>query len=101
MRFSPDRMELVEGSARIVTLDLSAIKGANTITDADFTSDPTGITIGTPTISGGNVSAVVSGGDGGTNYWLILTATLSNGETDVGAIQLRWKRPTDTDSAGA
>lgn len=101
MRLHPYKVELVEGSTKLITLDLSAIKGAATISSATFTSDPSGMTIAGTAISGGSVSCRVSGGTGGSNYHLVLTVVLSNGETDVGAVQVRWKKPNDTDSAGA
>ena len=100
MRFVPDKLELVEGSVKTITLDLAPQIGASTISSIAFTADPSGITFASPTISGKTATALVSGGSGGSNYIAKLTAVLSNGETEVGTILLKWKEPGDITSGG-
>ena len=100
MRFIPDKMEIIEGSTKRVALDLTGLIGSSTVSSATFASDPSGITITATTISGANVSCLVAGGEGGRNYALKLTVALSNGETEVGTILLKWKEPGDNISGG-
>lgn len=100
MRLTPDKMEIVEGSVKRVALDLTALVGSATINSATFAAEPSDLTIASTTISGKTVTCLVSGGDGGRNYILKLTVVLSDGETEVGTILLKWKEPGDIHSGG-
>lgn len=101
-RFLPERIEVNEGATRAISMDISARIGSSTISGTPtLVSDPSGLTFTTPVVSGGTITARVSGGSARSNYHAKLTANLSNGEVEVAAFQIRFKEPTDTDSAGA
>ena len=47
-----------------------------------MTATPTGLTIGTPSVSGSDVSVPIGGGTIGVTYTLDCHVTLSDGQTD-------------------
>ncbi len=96
MRLRPnDLPPLVEGEARNVTFKLVGAVGLNTISSASLASDGNGITMGTPTIDGTDVSFLLTAANAGDNY-LTLTAILGSGETLKGTVRARVdeERPT-------
>lgn len=78
MQLKPDELpDLEEGEIRRVSVKLAGVTGVNTISDADISCD--NLTIGTPSISGTNVSFLVTASQVGTHY-ILIAATLSSGE---------------------
>ena len=66
----------------IYTFTLADFLGdGETISSAAITGDPSGLTIGSVTLSDSTATALISGGTAGETYEVTCEATLSTGET--------------------
>lgn len=87
MRLKPnDLPELVEGEIRRVTCKLSGAVGVNTINTATATSD--NLTLGSASISGTDISFLLTASQVGTHN-ILVSATLSSSETVKGYIRAK------------
>lgn len=80
---SQQPLQLIQGENRLFGVDFSQFpeisSGGLTLSSASAACSPAGLTLGTPAISGNLVWVRTTGGTAGTNYTLIVTATLSDG----------------------
>lgn len=83
---------MVEGETNRVVFNLAPAVGANTISGTPVVASD-GLTFSGTAVSGTSVTSFVSGGAADTDYIVSITATLSSGETKVGAVTLKWKKP--------
>lgn len=90
MRLRPDIAEMTEGETNRLVFQLGPVVGANSISGTP-TVECSGLTFTGTTATGSTVSTFVSGGQADRDYIVSITATLSSGETKVGAIRLEWK----------
>jgi hypothetical protein len=70
------------GMARYYLFDFSAfaeVRAGETLSTPAITSTPTGLIVGSPTVSGSQVQVLVSGGTAGTRYTLTVTVNTSGG----------------------
>lgn len=96
MRFRPDNLpDMVKDEARNVVFKLGGAIGPNTIDTFEVESCPSGLTFGTPNISGTNVTVLTTAAQTGT-FTIIPTGELSSGETVKGMVQVK---VVDCDSA--
>ena len=58
------------------------VEDGATVASATVTATPTGLTIGTPSVSGSDVKVSIGGGTAGVTYTLDCHVTLSDGQTD-------------------
>jgi len=64
--------------------EMPEIVAGQTLASATITATPAGLTIGTPSISGGKVFFVVTGGTAGVTYDIQCLATTSSGSKLLG-----------------
>lgn len=87
MQLKPNELpDMVEGSVRRASVNCASVMGTNTISSATATSDT--LTVGTPSISGANISFLVTADQVGT-HWILLTANLSSSEVEKGYIRVK------------
>jgi len=87
MQLKPDELpNMILGEIRRVTAALAGVTGTNSITDKEVTSDT--LTIGTPSVSGTNLSFLVTASQVGTHF-IKASADLSSGETVSGYIRAK------------
>jgi hypothetical protein len=95
MQLKPnDLPELVEGEIRRVTCKLSGAVGVNSINTATATST---LTVGAPSISGTEISFLLTASQTGTHYVLV-SADLSSSETVKGKVRVK-VQPADCSSS--
>jgi hypothetical protein len=100
MRLRPTSAEMIEGETNRMVFNLAPAVGANTISGTPtVTCD--GLTFASTAASGTTVSTLVSGGSADKDYIVKVTASLSSGETKVGAIRLKFKAPGYDDRTAA
>jgi hypothetical protein len=61
--------------------DFAELEAGETISSPSVSVDPSGPTIGTPSVSGDSVLVRISGGTAGVTYTVTCTVTLSSGGT--------------------
>jgi hypothetical protein len=61
--------------------DFDELEAGETISSPAVTADPSGLTIGTPSVSGSSVFCRLSGGTAGVTYEVTCAVTLSSGGT--------------------
>lgn len=83
-----DLPPLEKGEARRVEFRLSGAVGSNTINSFTLESVPSGLTFGTPTIVGTNVTVLVTFGTAG-NFTILASGVLSSGETVKGRVRAK------------
>lgn len=89
MKLKPDDLPPIEkDEARRVEFRLSGAVGANTINTFSIESVPAGLTFGTPSISGTNVTVLVTGAVSGA-FTILATGVLSSGETVKGRVRVK------------
>lgn len=86
---------MIEGEVRRVAANLSGAIGVNTISSATASSDT--LTIGAPSVSGSNVSFLVTASQQGTHN-ILVSAVLSSSETIKGYIRANVKGEPCTSS---
>jgi len=81
-----DLPETIEGEKRFVTLKLARAAGANTITNPAFSCN--GISFGSPSVSGHNVTVMFNFDQAG-DHTALFSADLANGEKLKGFIRAK------------
>jgi hypothetical protein len=88
MRLKPnDLPPMVKDEARNVVFKLGGAVGANSISSFAVESCPSGLTFGTPSTSGTNVTVKVTAAETG-SYTIKGTAVLSSAETLIGHVRV-------------
>jgi hypothetical protein len=92
MQLKPDDVpEMIEGEIRRVTCKLNGAVGVNTIDTAEATSS--NLTLGLPSISGTDISFLLTASQPGT-YYVLVACTLSSSETIKGRFRVNVQAET-------